>query len=65
MFTVAVTLTELEQHIKDNVDPNDLVEYLNLSTESLVDRFKEEIEERMDFLVKSLELEDEDASNDE
>lgn len=57
---VAVTYQDLKEHIKNNVDPNDLVEYLNLTTEQLVDRFEELIEDRSDYLIQSLELDPEE-----
>lgn len=57
---MATTLEELKEHLRTKVDPNDLVEYLNMTSDQLVDRFGEEIELRMDWLVSELELEEQD-----
>lgn len=50
-----ITLEELKEKLKEQVDPDLLVEELNLSTEDLVDRFEDKIEARFSRLYKLIE----------
>lgn len=50
-----ITLEELKEKLKEQVDPDLLVEELNLSTEDLVDRFEDKIEARFSRLHKLIE----------
>ena len=43
---MALTLEELKQLLKERVDPDLLLEELNISTEELVDRFDDKIAQR-------------------
>lgn len=52
---MAITLEELKELLKERVDPDLLLEELNLSTEDLVDRFSDIIELRFNRLVKLVE----------
>ena len=58
---MALTITELQEKLK-LIDEISLMEVLNLSSEDLVNRFADRIEERMDYLVgefdESSDLED-------
>lgn len=46
-----VTLQELCELLKERVDPDLLVEELNLSTEDIVDRFEDRIEAKFSKLI--------------
>ena len=48
---MARTLEELKQLLKERVDPDLLLEELNISTEELVDRFEDKIEIRFTKLL--------------
>jgi hypothetical protein len=50
-----ITLEELCEKLKERVDPDLLVDELNLSTEELVDRFQDRIEQRFSRLLKLVE----------
>lgn len=53
---MSLTLEELKERIVDNIDPDLLVEILNVPTTQLVDRLEDLIEENRD---KFADLEDE------
>ena len=59
---MTITLTDLKQRLLERVDPNEVVELLEISTEELVNVFSDKIEERYDILVSDLydEIEEED-----
>lgn len=48
---MARTLEELKELLKERVDPDLLLEELNISTEELVDRFEDKIEIRFTKLL--------------
>lgn len=45
------TLEELCEKLKERVDPDFLLDELNISTEELVDRFQDKIEQRFSRMV--------------
>lgn len=51
---MTITLADLKQRILDRVDPDRLLELLNLNTEQLVAAFEDEIEDKYDELVSEL-----------
>jgi hypothetical protein len=48
---MTITLEELCELLKERVDPDLLVEELNLSTEDIVDRFEDRIESKFNKLI--------------
>lgn len=54
---MSMTLFELEEYIKHQVAEIDFLELLNITTEDLVEAFKDKIEENADKLIVDLELE--------
>ena len=60
---MAITLNDLRDYIKEHVDPNDLIEYLDIPTEVLVDKLAEEIDNKFDYLIQELELGNDDPSD--
>ena len=57
---MTTTLADLKQRILDRVDPDRLLDLLNLTTEQLVAAFGEEIEEKFDDLYSELYEDDEE-----
>lgn len=53
---MALTLEELKEQLKERVDPDLLLEELNISTEELVDRFEDKIEQRFNRLLILVEI---------
>lgn len=53
---MALTLEELKEQLKERVDPDLLLEELNISTEELVDRFEDKIEQRFNRLLILVEV---------
>ena len=53
---MALTLEELKQLLKERVDPDLLLEELNISTEELVDRFEDKIAQRFNKLKVLVEV---------
>lgn len=51
---MTITLSDLKQRILDRVDPDRLLDLLNLDTEQLVAAFEDEIENHFDDLVSEL-----------
>jgi len=56
---MAVTLEELKEKLKARVDEITLLEILEISSEELVDRFEDFIENKFDKLVAEVGGEDE------
>jgi hypothetical protein len=54
---MALTLTEIQERLR-SLDEITLIEELNISSEDLVDRFSDIIEERADKLEKLIDWED-------
>lgn len=54
------TLEELKDYISHNVPEVDLLELLDISSEDLVNKFQDEIEEKYNELIIDLELEERD-----
>lgn len=53
---MTLTLEELKEQLKERVDPDLLLEELNISTEELVDRFEDKIEQRFNRLLILVEI---------
>lgn len=53
---MTITLEELKEQLKERVDPDLLLEELNISTEELVDRFEDKIEQRFNRLTLLVEV---------
>lgn len=49
------TLEELKELLKERVDPDLLVDELGLTTEEIVDRFEDRIEQRMSRMFRLVE----------
>lgn len=56
---MSLTLEELKEKIVDNIDPDLLVEILNVPTSTLVERLEDLIEEKREQFA---DLEDEDEN---
>jgi hypothetical protein len=50
-----LTLSELKEKLKEQVDEVDILYWLQLTTEDIVNAFEDRIEDRYDFLVGELE----------
>lgn len=57
---MSITIEELKDYIKHNVDEVDLLELLNITAEDIVEVFHDKIEEESDYLIKELELGEEE-----
>ena len=55
-----LTLEELCQSLKSQVDEVSLLEVLGISAEDIVDRFRDKVEERFEQLSHEFDSEDED-----
>lgn len=55
--TKMLTLTELSERLK-NIDEVSLLEVLDISSEELIDRFQDRIEDRFDYLEKEFDEQD-------
>lgn len=53
---MTMTLEELKEQLKDRVDPDLLLEELDISTEELVDRFEDKIEQKFNRLTLLVEV---------
>ena len=53
---MTITLEELCELLRERVDPDLLLEELDISTEELVDRFEDKIEQRFKRLVTLIEV---------
>lgn len=54
---MALTLTEIQERLK-SLDETTLIEELNITSEDIVDRFEDLIEEQADRLEKLIDWED-------
>jgi len=52
---MSMTLTELQQQLKDHVDEVTLLEVLGISAEDIVERFVDKIEENFDKLTRDFD----------
>ena len=57
-----VSLSELKQYLRDNVEETEFLELLDITTAELVTAFDDKVVDRFDYLVAKLELEEEDGS---
>jgi hypothetical protein len=57
-----ITLRDLKNHLRQNVDEVEFLELLDITTEELTDAFDDKIADRFDFLVSKLELEEDGNS---
>lgn len=55
---MAVTTNDLQQRLKERYSPDDIAELLDLSSDDLIDRFEDRVEEKFDYLLKELDMED-------
>ena len=60
---MAVTLTELQQNLQSRYSPDEIVELLDITSEELVDMFTERIDEKWDYLLKELDMEEGDGDD--
>jgi hypothetical protein len=56
---MSLTLEELKEKLMDNYDPDDLLEFLELSSEEILDRFEDKVIKRFEQLEQEF-LEEED-----
>lgn len=56
-----LTLVELKQRMSERLNPDELVEILNLSSEELVEVFQDKIEERFDYFLGEYDDEETDS----
>jgi ribosome assembly protein YihI (activator of Der GTPase) len=61
--TFNLTLPELKQRLTNQLDPNELIEVLGISSEDLVEAFSDRIEERLEELTQDFESEIENGSD--
>ncbi len=47
---MSLTLEELKEKLMDNYDPDDLLEFLELSSEEILDRFEDKVIKRFEQL---------------
>ena len=47
---MSLTLEELKEKLMENYDPDDLLEFLELSSEEILDRFEDKVIERFEQL---------------
>lgn len=50
-----LTIKELSRLLAQNLDPDALVELLDISSEELVERFEDKIEDKASVLIKEVE----------
>ena len=55
----SLTLSDLKHRLSKALNEVELLEVLEITTEDLVDRFSDLIEEKFDYLAKELEIEEE------
>ena len=58
-----MTFSELKERMSDRLNPDELVEILDISSEELVEAFQYKIEERLDYFLG--EFDNEEESNTE
>ena len=49
---------DLQQNLQNRYSPDEIVELLDITSEELVGMFSERIDEKWDYLIKELDLED-------
>tara|TARA_E500000331_G_scaffold357659_1_gene420241 strand:- start:187 stop:378 length:192 start_codon:yes stop_codon:yes gene_type:complete len=62
---MSLTLEELKERLLETYDPDDFLEFLEITSEELLDRFEDKFINRLDFFteeLKELEEEDEDET---
>lgn len=62
---MTLTLEELKEYMAKQVSELDILELLDITSEELVEAFTDEIEEKMDSLVREFELCDEEDYEDD
>ena len=55
---MALTLEELKEKVKEQINEIDLLEILEVTSEDLVDRFDDIIEEKYDILLEIVDVRD-------
>lgn len=55
---MALTLEELKEKVKEQINEVDLLEILEVTSEDLVDRFDDIIEEKYDILLEIVDVRD-------
>lgn len=60
---MAVTRADLQQRLKERYSPDDIVELLDLDSEELVDMFGDRVDEKFDYLLKELEMEEDESED--
>jgi uncharacterized protein YeeX (DUF496 family) len=55
---MALTLEELKEKVKEQINEVDLLEILEVTSEDLVDRFDDLIEEKYDILLEIVDVRD-------
>lgn len=55
---MALTLEELKEKVKEQINEVDLLEILEVTSEDLVDRFDDIIEEKYDILIEIVDVRD-------
>ena len=59
---MAILIRELQEILIKQCSEEDIIEYLDLSTEDIVNAFVDRIEERQDYIIKELDLEEDDEA---
>jgi len=54
---LSITIDELSDILKERLDPDLIVEILDISSEELVDRFTDLIEDRKETIIQYVEIE--------
>lgn len=62
---MTLTLEELKEYMAKQVSELDILELLDITSEELVEAFTDEIEEKLDSLVREFELCDEENYEDD
>jgi hypothetical protein len=57
---MTMTVEELKYYLAHNIDEVDILEYLQINAEDLVEAFHDKVEDSYDKLIQELELEEED-----
>jgi len=55
---MVLTLEELKEKVKEQINEVDLLEILEVTSEDLVDRFDDLIEEKYDILIEIVDVRD-------
>lgn len=59
-----VTLRELQERLAERLDPDALVDLLDVSSEDIVEAFPEKVDEKFDILITEYFDEEEDSPDD-